>query len=101
MRWQLFVAVSFALTGCVSSSSMNFGVVAVDPLSIPITMVREGVQGEDCASGVGKYESYELAMKLAIASAPGANALTNAKFSRVEVPVATMCVTVTGDAVRI
>ena len=100
-RLLCILVVASSSCGCVSSSSMSFGVVAVDPVSVSPAMIKQGVVGKDCPTGVGKYGSYELAAKRAIDSAEGANALANAKFSRMEMPVATMCVTVTGDAIRI
>lgn len=101
MRVLLILIIASTITGCVSSSRMNFGIVAVDELSVAFLVLAQNVKGKDCPMGAGKYGSYELAMKRAIASAKGANALINAKFSRVELPLETMCVTVTGDAIRI
>jgi hypothetical protein len=101
MRRLLLIVFAIAISRCVSSSRMSFGVVAVDALPASFVVLAKGVKGEDCPKGVGKYGSYELAMQRAVALAPTANALANAKFSRVERPLGTMCVTVTGDAIRI
>lgn len=80
---------------------MVFGMVAVDELPVSLTVLRRHVAGQDCPTGSDKYGSYERAMQRAIASAPGANALTNARFNRFFGPHSVICVTVLGDAVRI
>jgi hypothetical protein len=101
MRLLLAVALASTIPGCVSSSKMSFGIVAVDELPVSYPVIAKDVKGEDCPTGVGKYGSYEVATQRAIASAPTANALVHAKFSRMEMPLGTICVTVTGDAIRL
>ena len=86
------------ITGCVSSKPMNFTAVSTGEANIEYIVLSKGVVGKDCE---GQYGSYEKATRNAIASVEGATALVNAKFSRKEVPVAKICVTVIGDAVKI
>ena len=94
----IVLASAIQLAGCVSSKPMVFTAVAVKELGIKYQLLKKDVKGEDCS---GQYGSYELATKNAIANTKGANALVNARFSRREVPIAKICVTVTGDAVKI
>ena len=80
---------------------MRFTAVSVAELSSSVQIIQEDVAGEDCPKGSGVYGSYEEATRKAIQSVPNANALINAKFSKIEKPVAKICVVVTGDAVRL
>jgi hypothetical protein len=86
------------LAGCISSSPMKFTVASTNSPSNGYTLLQEGVIGQDCE---GQYGSYEVATRIAISSVDEANALINVEFSRREMPIARICVTVTGDAVKI
>jgi len=94
----LFLGGLIHVTGCLSSKPMNFTAVSIGEASIEYIVLRQGAVGKDCE---GQYGSYEKATRNAIASVEGATALVNAKFSRKEVPVSKICVTVIGDAVKI
>ena len=80
---------------------MRFTVVSVSETPSDVRIIQEDVVGEDCPKGAGSYGSYADATRKAIESAPGANVLINARFSRVERPVAKICVTVAGDAAQL
>lgn len=97
--WMLLLVPS--LVGCVSSPSMLFGAVSISALPISPVVLQTGAIGEDCPKGSGSYGSYSLAAERAISSVPNANALINARFMRTERPLATICVRVIGDAVRL
>jgi hypothetical protein len=80
---------------------MRFTAVSVSEVPSDVRIIEEDVVGEDCPKGAGSYGSYAAATRKAIESVASANALINARFSRVEKPVAKICVTVTGDAVQL
>ena len=98
LRIILLCVTGIVIGGCVSSQPMRFSAVSVSAPPSKALIVQEGVVGEDCPEGTGSYGSYAEATRKAISSVPHANALVNAQFSRVEKPVARICVTVTGDA---
>ena len=95
------IAVAAAVSGCISSATMTFTAVSVHEPPPDIRIVKEGVVGEDCPKGAGSYGSYDEATHKAITAAPPANVLINARLSRVERPVAKICVIVTGDAAQL
>jgi hypothetical protein len=80
---------------------MRFTVASISELPSNVQIVQEGVVGEDCPKGAGSYVSYAEATRKAIRSVPHANALINVQFSRVEKPVAKICVKVAGDAAKL
>lgn len=96
--YTLLLALLPQIAGCISGKPINFTIVSVNDAKIEYTLLSKGVVGKDCE---GQYGSYEAATRAAIASVEGANALVNAKFSKKEVPIARICVKVTGDAVKI
>lgn len=101
LRASLAIVAAIAVSGCVSSETMRFTAVSVSDAPSKARIVQEGVVGEDCPKGAGSYGSYADATRKAIESAPNANVLINARFSRVEKPVAKICVKVTGDAAQL
>ncbi|MEM7359994.1 MAG: hypothetical protein AAF431_12910 [Pseudomonadota bacterium] len=92
------LATLIQLAGCVSSKPIHFTIASVEDAKFDYEILKKGVEGKDCE---GQYGSYEVATRAAITSVKGANALANAKFSRKEVPIARICVSVVGDAVKI
>lgn len=101
MRGSFAVLAAIVVSGCVSSETMRFTAVSVSDPPSSVLIIQKGVVGEDCPKGTGSYGSYADATRKAIESAPSANVLINARFSRVEKPIARICVKVTGDAAQI
>jgi hypothetical protein len=87
--------------GCIGSPAQTWTVASVRDMQPPPKLVKQGVVGEDCPSRWFSYGSYAVAMEAAISSAPGSNAVANAKFYSQERVLGIICVRVSGDAVAV
>jgi len=102
VRLAVLVMAIGSLSGCVSSGPMHFAGLSRTDISLPsAVVVKSGVYTTVCPQQGERYGSYEEAVRLAIASAPGANALINVEFRVVTRGTNKVCAEVTGDAVRI
>lgn len=87
------------LSGCVSSSQVLLSVASSKAKPENITILKKDVKGDDCSSIMPfYYGSYSAAINNALQKVEGSNVLVNAQFSRREMPLFRICVTVEGDA---
>lgn len=106
-RMLAWTALAVVATGC-SGSMGTLATAIVEPPAFP-TRVVGPVEGRDCVglvlSTVGRAPSVERAVRQALAQAPGADAIANARLTseRGGVPPLWLrdCLVVRGDAVRV
>lgn len=101
MRLVMIAVGMGTLYGCIASTPMHFSGLAKPGAALPnAEVVKEDVYTTVCPRKGESYGSYEEAVRLAIASAPGANALINVEFGSAGRGLNKVCAEVTGDAVR-
>jgi hypothetical protein len=97
------LAAAFA-SGCsYRGPAPGFAVVSTRALSVPMTVIEREVEGRSCIGKPTKDRSPEVeAVAVALRSAPGANALLNARFEVLPFASLRSCTLfVRGTAVRI
>ena len=86
-----------------SGRSSRIGLLALNRPAGRVVILEKSVEGEHCPGG-GAYGDYGTAIRNAIASAPGANILTNVTLSSSEsigISGLSLCTRATGDAGRL
>jgi hypothetical protein len=102
MRSFLCVALASCVCfGCVASGHVNLSVASPREVPADVIILEQEVSGEDCPGWIGSYGSYAAAIDDALSKVEAANALVNVRFSRREMPVFRICVTVEGDAAKL
>jgi hypothetical protein len=81
-----------AAAGCATYERGRLAAAAVAPLPLALHVVQQGVEGRACDF----QTRYDHALEQALAQAPGANALTDVRWS-----FERLCVVVRGTAVRV
>jgi hypothetical protein len=85
---------ALASLGCVTYQRGVIDVAAPEPPPIPMQSVADHVEGRSC--GAWLERQYEAAVDDALARAPGANALIDARYR-----FDNLCIVVYGRAVRL
>jgi hypothetical protein len=93
--------VALLTAGCISSNSMKFPVISTNAsLSTEVPVIGKA-QGNNCPEEGASYGDYAKAFRSALATVPGANALTDVELRMIPRGLNRVCVEVIGNAVHL